>query len=152
MIRSRILAAPATLALLAGFAAAVTPAAHAAAPSDDTPVLVTPKGEHENGDDDQNFDKLLDAYYATRLLSGDSPITLTQAAALRGKAAAQASALPSTAPAGATRGGAWTSQGPNPIVQVGRTSSTFEAVAGRIGALAIRNDGTIVLGAAQGGV
>jgi len=41
---------------------------------------------------------------------------------------------------------------PDPIVQVGRTTNTFEAVSGRIGALAIRNDGTIVLGAAQGGI
>jgi uncharacterized repeat protein (TIGR01451 family) len=37
-------------------------------------------------------------------------------------------------------------------VQVGRTTNTFEAVSGRIGALAIRKDGTIILGAAQGGV
>jgi hypothetical protein len=37
-------------------------------------------------------------------------------------------------------------------VQVGRTSNTFEAVSGRIGALAIRNDGKIILGAAQGGI
>jgi uncharacterized repeat protein (TIGR01451 family) len=42
--------------------------------------------------------------------------------------------------------------GPNPIVQNGRTSNAFQAVSGRIGALAIRNDGTIILGAAQGGV
>jgi hypothetical protein len=41
---------------------------------------------------------------------------------------------------------------PDPIVQVGRTSNTFEAVSGRIGALAVRNDGTIILGAAQGGI
>ena len=33
-----------------------------------------------------------------------------------------------------------------------RTTNTFEAMSGRVGALAIRNDGTIILGAAQGGV
>jgi len=37
-------------------------------------------------------------------------------------------------------------------VQNGRTTNAFQAVAGRIGALVIRNDGTIILGAAQGGV
>jgi len=56
-----------------------------AAPSptgDDTPVLLTPKGAHDNGSDDASFDKLRDAYYSTRLLAGDNPLTLTQAARL----------------------------------------------------------------------
>ena len=42
--------------------------------------------------------------------------------------------------------------GPWPLVQNGRTTNTFQAVSGGIGALAIRNDGTIILGAAQGGI
>ena len=113
----------------------------------DTPVQLTPKGDHDNGADEQNFDKLRDAYYATRLLSGDNPLTLTQAAALRNSALKHARLLP-----GGGVGGAWSQVGPDPVVQVGRTSNTFEAVTGRIGALAIRNDGTIILGAAQGGV
>jgi uncharacterized repeat protein (TIGR01451 family) len=120
--------------------------------ADDTPTLLTPKGDHDNGADEQTFDKLRDAYYATRLLSGDNPLTLTQAASLRSKAAKQAGLMPQSAPPGAIRGGAWSSVGPNPIVQNGRTSNAFQAVSGRIGALAIRNDGTIILGAAQGGV
>ncbi|HWU22660.1 MAG TPA: hypothetical protein VN088_14090 [Nocardioides sp.] len=37
-------------------------------------------------------------------------------------------------------------------MQNGRTTNAFQAVAGRVGALAVRNDGTIILGAAQGGV
>ncbi|HEY2353611.1 MAG TPA: hypothetical protein VGH79_01765, partial [Gaiellaceae bacterium] len=115
---------------------------------DDTPVLLTPKGEHDNGADDQTFDKLRDAYYATRLLSGDTPLTLTQAAALRNGAVKDAALLPKASP----YGGAWSQVGPNPIVQNGRTSNAFQAVSGRIAALAIRNDGTIILGAAQGGV
>src|SRR3954453_19326464 len=163
-LRLRLLVPLTALAATAGFAAAVSPAAHSASINDDTPVLLTPKGEHESGEEEQGFDKLRDAYYWGRLLSGarpipvaktgpgDDPISVDQPATLRSKAVKQASALPHVAPPGATRGGAWAGQGPNPIVQVARTSNTFEAVSGRVSALAIRNDGTIILGAAQGGV
>jgi uncharacterized repeat protein (TIGR01451 family) len=134
----------------------VTPAG-AAAPKDDTPVLLTPKGEIGNefrGNDEQQegIEKLRDAYYASRLLGGDSVLSLTEAATLRSKAGKQADSIAHAAPSGATRGGAWVQVGPNPIVQVGRTTNTFEAVSGRVGALVVRNDGTIILGAAQGGV
>jgi uncharacterized repeat protein (TIGR01451 family) len=142
----------ASSALFTGLAPVV-----AAGPPDDTPVLLTPKGEigdEFRGNDEQRegIEKLRDAYYASRLLGGDVQLTLTDVATLRTKAAKQASAIAHAAPAGATRGGAWVQQGPNPIVQVGRTTNTFQAVTGRIGALVIRNDGTIILGAAQGGV
>jgi uncharacterized repeat protein (TIGR01451 family) len=151
--RMRFLGAPGALLLMAGFLSAVSPVVANAAPTpDDTPVLLTPKGEHEDGEDEQNFDKLLDAYYATRLLSGDDPITVDQAATLRSAAQKKAAGIASSAPSGAVRGGSWASQGPDPIVQQGRTSGRFEAVAGRIAALAIRSDGTVILGAAQGGV
>jgi uncharacterized repeat protein (TIGR01451 family) len=143
------------LAAVALFAplVSVVPASAAPPPADDTPVLLTPKGEHENGDDEQSFDKLRDAYYWSRLLAGDNGgIDMTQAATLRDTASAKASGMPAATTSGAARGGAWSSVGPDPIVQVGRTSNTFEAVSGRIGALAVRNDGTIILGAAQGGV
>jgi uncharacterized repeat protein (TIGR01451 family) len=134
----------------------IAPVVAAGAP-DDTPVLLTPKGEigdefRGNDEEREGIEKLRDAYYASRLLGGDVELTLTQAANLRTKANKQAAAIANAAPAGATRGGAWVQQGPNPIVQVGRTSNTFQAVTGRIGALVIRNDGTIILGGAQGGV
>lgn len=142
------------VAVAAGFTLVASPPASSAAPvPDDTPTLLTPKGEHESDEDEAGtFDKLRDAYYWSRLLSGDDPITLDQAAQLRSKASAKAATIANNAVKGAARGGTWASQGPNPIVQVGRTSNTFEAVSGRIGALAIRNNGTIILGAAQGGV
>ncbi|WP_460458384.1 hypothetical protein [Angustibacter peucedani] len=130
----------------------MAPAAHSAPPGDDTPVLLTPKGEHETGEDEAGFDKLRDAYYWSRLLSGDDELTLGEAAKLRSTASTRASSISNERNRGAARGGTWTSQGPDPIVQVGRTSNTFEAVAGRVGALVIRKDGTVVLGAAQGGV
>ena len=48
--------------------------ASAAQPPDDTPTLLAMKGEHETGAEEQNFDKLRDAYYASRLLAGDDPL------------------------------------------------------------------------------
>lgn len=123
-----------------------------AEPVDDTPVLLTPKGEHENGDDEESFDKLRDAYFWSRLLAGDDELTFEQAATHRSHAATAAGGMAAETQRGGTRGGTWTSVGPDPIVQVGRTTNTFEAVSGRVGALVVRRDGTIVLGAAQGGV
>jgi uncharacterized repeat protein (TIGR01451 family) len=143
----------AIVALFAPMVSVVVPASAAAPPGDDTPVLLTPKGEHDNGDDEASFDKLRDAYYWSRLLAGDDGgISLDQAAALRSQASTQANGIAVASTSGAARGGTWSSAGPDPIVQVARTSNTFEAVSGRIGALAIRNDGTIILGAAQGGI
>ncbi|HEY3528694.1 MAG TPA: hypothetical protein VGK78_06045 [Nocardioides sp.] len=155
MLRSplRPLVALAVVFSGAGFASTL-PVAAGASPSvaDDTPVLLTPKGEREDGSEEAGFDKLRDAYYWSRLLSGDEQLSITEAATLRSKAVKHAARIKRAAPAGTTHGGSWTSQGPDPIVQVGRTTNTFEAVSGRIGALAIRNDGTVILGAAQGGV
>ena len=146
--------------VLLGPLVASTGASNAAASTakDDTPVLLHPKGEIANEfnglDEIGNFAKLRDAYFESRLVAGDKPITIVKAAQLRRKgiqASARIGTVSSRATA-ATVGGAWSSIGPNPIVQVGRTSGTFQAVSGRIGALAVRRDGTIILGAAQGGV
>ena len=57
--------------------------ASAAQPPDDTPTLLASKGEHEDGSEEQNFDKLRDAYYWSRLLAGDDPLSVEQAASLR---------------------------------------------------------------------
>src|SRR3954470_3412792 len=127
--RTRLLAAPVVLAVAFSFAAAVAPpAAHGAPVADDTPVLLTPKGEiadefHGADEAQEGIEKLRDAYYWSRLLSGDSPISVSQAAGLRSSAAKKAGTLPTAAPAGATRGGAWSGQGPAPIVQNGRTTN-----------------------------
>ena len=79
------------LVLAGGFLTAVAPAAQSAPTADDTPTLLTPKGEHENGDDEQGFDKLRDAYYWSRLLSGDDQLTLGEAAKLRSSASSRLS-------------------------------------------------------------
>src|SRR4051794_6720360 len=151
--RARFVAPVLVAALSVGLAPGLwtTPAAHAAG-GDDTPTLLNVKGEHESGDDESSFDKLRDAYYWSRLLAGDDELTEQQAATLRAKASAQASTIASEKVKGAARGGTWQAQGPNPIVQNGRTTNSFQAVSGRVGALAIRNDGTVILGAAQGGI
>jgi uncharacterized repeat protein (TIGR01451 family) len=153
------LAALAAVALLAPMlATAGASTVSAASGGDDTPTLLTPKGEiadeFNEVDDAGSFAKRNDAYDENRLLSGDDPLSTSQAAALRGKGIAKAATLPvvnsKTQPS--TVGGAWTSLGPGPTVQVARTSNTFEAVSGRIGALAIRKNGDLILGAAGGGV
>jgi uncharacterized repeat protein (TIGR01451 family) len=151
MPRHRLFAPVVAVALALGAIPAATNASGATSP-DDTPTLLAMKGEHETGAEEAGFDKLRDAYYWSRLLAGDTPLTLDQAAGLREAASKSASGIQSERSPGANRGGTWVSQGPAPIVQVGRTSNTFAAVSGRIGALAIRNDGSIILGAAQGGV
>ena len=160
MVRRRArLAALAAVALLAPMVAtAGASPGNAAAGGDDTPVLLTPKGEiaEETSETEEagDFAKLRVAYFETRLLAGDEPLTVEHAAKLRRKAINSSTDLGrvSSLAAASTVGGPWTSIGPDPTVQVGRTSNTFEAVSGRIGALAVRNDGTIILGAAQGGV
>src|SRR5215468_8150880 len=76
----------AIVALFAPMVSVVVPAS-AAPPPDDAPVLLTPKGDRDTGEDEQGFDKLRDAYYWTRLLAGDDGgINMSQAAALRSKA------------------------------------------------------------------
>ncbi|MGZ6753669.1 MAG: hypothetical protein ACXVEJ_09430 [Nocardioides sp.] len=136
------------------------PAVSAPAPGDDAPTLLNPKGEiadEVRGDEGEMGNaKLRDAYYSSRLLSGDDPIDVAKAARLRLKAQRASGAIKvssSRADArGAGGGGTWTNQGPDPLVQVVRTTNTFAAMAGRVGALAIRKDGTILVGGAQGGV
>ena len=73
-----------------------------------------------------------------------------RAAAARTAARLRKEGTPASGPS--TFSGAWNGLGPNPIVQVTRSGGPFTAMSGRIGALAIRHDGTRILGAAQGGI
>src|SRR5690349_9922286 len=135
MVRSLYRARFAALAGIALVCSVVSVASTAtAAPvADDTPVLLTPKGEHETGaEENESFDKLRDAYYWSRLLAGDDQLSLEQAAGLRSQASSTTSTFQAETQGGAARGGIWSSVGPDPIVQVGRTTNTFEAVSGRI--------------------
>ena len=84
------LAALLAMVLAGGFLTVAAPVAQSAPTADDTPVLLTPKGEHESGDDEESFDKLRDAYYWSRLLSGDDQLSLGEAAKLRSTASTRA--------------------------------------------------------------
>ena len=110
--------------------------AHAAG-GDDTPTLLPMKGEHETGAEEQNFDKLRDAYYWSRLLAGDDQLDLTSGPPSCGaRPAPQAGAIANATVKGPTRGGTWHLAGTGPDRPEGRTTNTFRAVSGRVGALA----------------
>ncbi|MHA3703442.1 hypothetical protein ACXR2U_14795 [Jatrophihabitans sp. YIM 134969] len=137
-----------------GLVVATPPASAAPVPGDDAPTYLTPKGDREDGSDEQGFDKLRDAYYWSDLLAGDDGgIDGDKAAALRAKAVQENNATAtSDSKAAGGPSGTWANQGQSPVVQVARTSNTLEAVSGRVTALVIRPDGTVIAGGAQGGV
>lgn len=152
--RSRLLAAFTATAAIIGLVTPGLPAAqaaprHPATASNDTPTRVIPKGEIADelkGADEHaaGIAKTRDSYYWSPLLT-DDPSAVGSSVQLAPSGSPGSSNLSAV-------GGAWNPVGPTPIVQVGRTSNTFEAVSGRISALAIKHDGTIILGSAQGGV
>jgi uncharacterized repeat protein (TIGR01451 family) len=122
---------------------------------DDTPILSP--GTRLPSEEEEGESLLLqrDAAFMLERTAGDIPLDNQQAGALRAAAARTAARLrtegiPASGPSTFT--GAWTGLGPNPIVQVTRSGGPFTAMSGRIGALAIRRDGTRILGAAQGGI
>jgi uncharacterized repeat protein (TIGR01451 family) len=144
------------LAVLAlGVLAAAPAVAHPPPPAGDTPVLIP--GAKPLPVDEESEAELLrrDFFFETRHTAGDTPLSTQQAGAERAKAEGHARTIKrsvaGTAPT--VFSGAWTALGPNPLVQVTRSTPIFAAMSGRIGALAIRpSNGQIVLGAAQGGI
>ncbi len=135
---------------------AVREAAIAACVTDPDPVgCVAEAGGPREGDP-----LLRDEWFYDRRTAGDpaAHFTMADASALRAKAAEQAGimmaqqALQPTTPN--AFGGAWTAVGPNPMVLTGRGDASFDAMTGRIGALAVASTSpyTIYLGGAQGGV
>ncbi len=120
-----------------------------------------PNAPTNGGEEEIEGDPLVrdDWFYTTRAAHDPNvDFTLADAAALRADAANQLAGQlgnPPTQPASPLAfGGAWTSAGPNPMVLVDRGDGRFDAMAGRIGALAIRSTPpyTMYLGGAQGGV
>ena len=97
------------------------------------------------------------AFFMSRRTAGTNPLDATQAGVARAEGEKEAKALrKGTSPSGPTTfDSAWAGIGPNPIVQGLRSpgpNQRFGAMSGRIGALAIRKDGTILLAGAQGGI
>jgi uncharacterized repeat protein (TIGR01451 family) len=122
-------------------------------PTDDTPQVPKNNKSLEPDEDQRGLLFAQDAYYTGRLVAGDSPISLEQASQLRANAAEQAKALRGNNAITPPPFGPWVQHGPNPIVQIGRTSGGALAVSGRVGALAIQpGTGRIILGAAGGGI
>ena len=151
-LRSRFVALAAAVLLLPQLL--VVPGL-ASAP-DDTPIL-RPGVTQPTLDEDAEQKLLkLDTEFILKRTAGDKPLTISEAGQLRSTAAHQAQVIrkegiPAAGPNTFT--GAWTGLGPNPIVQVTRSTPIFSAMSGRIGALAIRpSNGQFILGAAQGGI
>ncbi|HEV3478792.1 MAG TPA: hypothetical protein VG144_05015 [Gaiellaceae bacterium] len=96
------------------------------------------------------------AFFMSRRTAGTEPLDAGQAGAERAQAAWAAKSVGrGFAPSGPTTFNApWAGIGPNPIIQGLRSPGAqhFGAMSGRIGALAVRKDGTILLGGAQGGI
>ena len=121
----------------------------------DTPTLppyLKGGGEEQEGDPAARDDW----FYSSRA-AHDPNVTfsLSEAAALRAQAAEQLSNQIGNRPTSSNVfSNTWTSVGPNPMVLVDRGDNSFDAMAGRIGALAIRSSApyTMYLGGAQGGV
>ena len=97
-----------------------------------------------------------DAFFMSRRTAGTNPLDAGQAGIARAEGAKEAKALRkgTSATGPTTFDAAWGGLGPNPIVQGLRSpgAQRFGAMSGRIGALAMRKDGTILLAGAQGGI
>ena len=119
------------------------PGTQSIAPSD--------KLEELSGGDDE---------FTGRRIAGDNPLDATRVGELNARAMVAARQLAKQGiPSGRqTFDSAWTTLGPNPIVQLGRSGDSthplsFLGMSGRIAALAIRpSNGQFILGAAQGGI
>jgi uncharacterized repeat protein (TIGR01451 family) len=153
-MKRKLLAIIGILALLV----ALIPAVTAGADEGDGPTL-KPGARLSEGDDEEEeaAAKLIerDAYYMTRHTAGDIPLDNQQAGALRAAAAHEAArirkeGIPNSGPT--TFSGDWVGLGPAPIREYTRSSFSLIPMNGRIGALAIRQDGTWILGGAQGGI
>jgi photosystem II stability/assembly factor-like uncharacterized protein len=141
--------------LVAGLLGAPVGAASGAA-GDDTPTLQP--GVRPPRVSEETEAQLLqrDLFFMSRRTAGDVVLDNQRAGSLRAVAARDADQLRrqrTRSPGPATFTGAWTGLGPDPIVQVTRSTPIFSAMSGRIGALAIRpSNGRFILGGAQGGI
>ena len=122
----------------------------------DAPVLKPGAQLPDTGSDGEGVSFTYEQDYILSRTAGDSPISVQQAGTERSKGADKATGIVNGnegRPAGkVTFNAAWTASGPSPIGQVQRTDGALAAVSGRIGATAIRKNGRLILGAANGGI
>ena len=132
------------------------PGAAGSAVADDTPTLQPGARPPRISEEDEQIQLQRDLFFMSRRTAGDQQLDNQQAGALRAaaaRAAAQLRKQGTPSPGPATFTGTWAGLGPDPIVQVTRSTPIFTAMAGRIGALAIRpSNGQFILGGAQGGI
>jgi uncharacterized repeat protein (TIGR01451 family) len=122
----------------------------------DTPTLRPGAQPISQDEEEAQFLLERDLAFSSRRTAGDIQLDNQTAGALRATAARDAARLRNQgAPALGipSFAGLWSGIGPNPIVQQTRSTPIFNAMSGRIGALAIRpSNGQIILAAAQGGI
>ncbi|HET8752263.1 MAG TPA: hypothetical protein VFM43_07035 [Gaiellaceae bacterium] len=110
----------------------------------------------EEADNEGNLISQRDQYFSDRRTAGSTPLDMSKAGALRAAAMIHAKKMGHRASALAntptTFADAWSLIGPTGLNQPTRDSGRTIRVSGRIGALAIRQDGTRILGAAGGGI
>ncbi|GAA0930631.1 hypothetical protein GCM10009554_13950 [Kribbella koreensis] len=127
-----------------------------APPVDDTPTLIPGTRPPRVSEKDEQAFLERDFFFMSRRTAGDQKLDNQRAGALRAVAALNAGEQRrqrTKSPGPATFTGQWTGLGPDPIVQVTRSTPIFTAMSGRIGALAIRpSTGQFILGGAQGGI
>jgi uncharacterized repeat protein (TIGR01451 family) len=119
-------------------------------------ALADRKSAGEDGGNEASLLLQRNQYFMDRRTAGNTPLNLAEAGAFRADAAQERKQLGhmhGLAPfAPATFNGAWSSIGPMGLNQPTRDSTNIIPVSGRVGALAIRQDGTRILGAAGGGI
>ncbi|HET7421128.1 MAG TPA: hypothetical protein VFL27_12175 [Candidatus Dormibacteraeota bacterium] len=148
----RLFSAFAVVTMMLGAGASPAGAVTVPAPVGDAPTLVPGTQIPDNGEDDSLLQFEWD--YINNRTAGDTQLTLDQAGQHRAKGADTAAAIRLQGNPGGnvTFNGAWSAAGPSPIGQIARSNGALEAVAGRIGALAIRKNGRFILGGANGGI
>jgi uncharacterized repeat protein (TIGR01451 family) len=153
--RSTVGAAVGALIIVIGLVASPFSTVNAAVAvvADDTPKVPPNQKSIEPSEELRSELFARDAYFTSRRIAGDTPLTVGDAGRFRSDADRVGKDLRHDHSITPPPFGAWAPVGPNPIVQIGRTSGGAEAVSGRIGALAIQpGTGRLILGAAQGGI
>ena len=123
-------------------------------PADDGDNVTKPTKAPPAETEGTSFLEARDEYYAARRLGGTDPISVEDASEGLLEATMRTQEMRAQAPEALPKAfdGAWTPRGPDPIIQVQRSSLSFAAVSGRIGAVLILPNGQRIVGAAQGGI
>src|SRR5579872_2325149 len=125
-------------------------------PVGDAPVFIPGTPYPDTGQDDAAKLIALNDDFILSRTAGDTELSVETAGAARAQGASKADGIQKgnegRVPPGAAFNTAWAAVGPNPIIQVQRSDGALADVSGRVGALAIRKNGRLILGAAQGGI